>query len=417
MIFIAIKYLLERRRQTILTLLGVFFGTLAYVGVSGFFVGFQSFIVDQLVNNAAQVHIEARKDYLTAHILDKPFFGGPDIYVRWQGAPAGVEGYQEIQSPQTWYQRLSQDPRVEAFTPQLSAPALISLRKNSVGTTVTGCDPKQQARVTTIANYMIQGKFTDIGGGGNRIILGDELAKRLGASLTQIIYVSVGVNPVRIPFKIVGRFYTGNRGMDLQAYAALNDVQRANLTPNQVNEIGVRLRYYRNADFMARTWSQSSPERVESWGDQNANILSVFRIQTALRYSMILTVLIVAGFGIYNILNITVNQKRQDIAILRALGYDGFDIVMLFFMQGLMVGIAGTVLGLLFGYLTCKLLQSVPLMLPTPSNPNGTLHISLTWEIFAQATFMALFSVSLASILPARAAGKLTPIEIIRTGG
>lgn len=417
MIFIALRYLLERKRQTILTLLGVFFGTTAYVGVSGFFVGFQGFMVDQLVNNAAQVHIQARKDYLTEHILDKPFFGNDDLHIFWKTPPAGVEGFQEVQSPQTWYRRLSQDPRVEAFTPQLSAPALMTLSRNSVGTTIIGCDPKKQARVTTIANYMIQGKFTDIAGGGNRIILGNELAKRLGVSLSQIIYISVGTNPQRVPFKVVGRFYTGNRGMDLQSYAALTDVQRANLTPNQVNEIGVRLKDYRDADLMARSWSLSSPERVESWGDQNANILSVFKIQTALRFSMILTVLIVAGFGIYNILNITVNQKRQDIAILRALGYDGFDIVMLFFCQGLMVGIIGTSFGLLFGYLSCRILQTIPFMLPTPSNPNGQLHIALTWPIFAQACFMALFSVSLASILPARAAGKLTPIDIIRTGG
>ena len=75
MIFIAMRYLLERKRQTLLTLLGVFFGTMAYVGVSGFFVGFQGFMVQQLVNNAAQVHIEARKDYLSEHVLDVPFFG------------------------------------------------------------------------------------------------------------------------------------------------------------------------------------------------------------------------------------------------------------------------------------------------------------------------------------------------------
>lgn len=416
MIFIALRYLYERKRQTILTLLGVFFGTMAYVGVSGFFLGFQGFIVQQLVNNAAQVHIEARKDYLTEHILDKSFFGIKE-HVSWLSTPAGVEGFQEIQSPQAWYKRLSEDPRVLAYTPQLSAPALLALGKNSVGTTIIGCDPKQQVRVTTIADYMTAGRFTDIGVGGNRIILGDELMKRLGAAMNQVVLVSVGTNPFRLPFKVVGRFYSGNRGMDLQAFAALADVQRANLTPNQVNEIGVRLIDYRLADVMARTWAQSSPERVESWGDQNANILSVFRIQTALRYSMIFTVLIVAGFGIYNILNITVNQKRQDIAILRALGYDSFDVVMLFFSQGLIVGIIGTFFGLICGYILCIYIQSVPFMPQTPSNPQGHLHIALTFNIFAQAALMALLSTSLASILPARAAGKLTPIDIIRIGG
>jgi lipoprotein-releasing system permease protein len=417
MIFIALRYLLERKRQTLLTLLGVFFGTTAYVGVSGFFVGFQGFMVQQLVNNAAQVHIEARKDYLDEHMLDVPFFGAEVLHPFWIAPPAGVEGFQEVQSPAKWYKRLAADPRVAAFTPQLTAPALFVLGKNSVGTTVVGCDPAQQIKVTTIVDYMIAGKFTDIAVGGNRIVLGDELMKRLGAAINQNIMVTVGINPIPYPFKVVGRFFSGSRGLDLQAFASIADVQRTNLTPNQVNEIGVRLKNYLDADAMARTWAMTSPERVESWGDQNANILSVFAIQMALRFSMIVIILVVAGFGIYNILSMTVSQKRQDIAILRALGYDAFDVIMLFFSQGLIVGVIGGVFGLGFGYALCRYLQSIPFMIATPSNPQGHLHIAMSFTIFFQAALMALLSSGLASILPARAASKLTPIEIIRTGG
>src|ERR1017187_2372145 len=156
------RYLLERKRQTVLTLLGVFFGTMAYVGVSGFFVGFQGFMVQQLVNNAAQVHIEARKDYLSEHILDAPFFGSKLRHIFWEAPPAGVEGFQEVQSPAKWYKRLAADPREVAFTPQLIASAVFTLGKNSVGSTVIGCDARQQVKVSTIADYMIAGKFTDI---------------------------------------------------------------------------------------------------------------------------------------------------------------------------------------------------------------------------------------------------------------
>jgi lipoprotein-releasing system permease protein len=417
MIFIALKYLWERKKQTFYTLLGVFFGTMAYVGVSGFFVGFQGFMVQQLVNNAAQVHIEARENYLSEHILDSPFFGSQVRHVFWVNPPAGVEGFREVQDPVKWYKRLEHDPRVEAFTPQMTVPALFSLGKNSVGTSITGCNPLQQMKVTTIADYIIAGRFSDISVGGNRIVLGDELMKRLGAALEQTVMASVGVNPIRTPFIVVGRFKTGSRGLDLQAFASLSDVQRASLRLNQVNEIGVRVKNYQDADTIAKTWSMSSSERVESWGDQNANILSIFRIQMALRYSMIVTILIVAGFGIYNILNMTVNQKRQDIAILRALGYDAFDIIMLFLSQGLIVGVIGAAFGLLSGYGLCKYLQTFSFMVATPTNPQGHLHIALTPEIFLQAAIMAILSAGIASILPARSASKLTPIEIIRTGG
>ena len=416
MIFLAVRYLLERKRQTLLTLLGVFFGTMAFVSVSVFFLVFQGYMVQQLVNNSAQVHIEARQDYLSDHDLDTDFFGNHLGHAFWSPPPAGVKGYLGVQNPQSWYKRLSADPRVVAFSPTMSAAALFNLGKISVAATLIGCDPKQQARVTTIADYMVAGKFADISVGGNRIILGDELMKRLGAGMQQTVLLSVGTREA-VPFKVVGRFSTGSRGVDLQAYGALADVQKVNFTPNQVNEIGVRLQDYNDSDILARTWSRFGPERVESWSDLNKNIKSIFSIQTALRFSMIMTILIVAGFGIYNILNMTVNQKRQDIAILRALGYDTFDIVILFFSQGVIVGICGTALGLVCGYAFCRYLQTISFMQVSPSNPQGHLHIALSPLIYVEAAAFALLSTSIASIFPARAAGKFTPIEIIRQGG
>ena len=298
----------------------------------------------------------------------------------------------------------------------MTAAALFNIGNISVAANFIGCNSKQQAQVTTIADYMIAGNFTDIAVGGNRLILGNELMKRLGAGIQQTVLVSVGTHSA-VPFKVVGRFYTGNRGLDLQAYGALSDVQRANHTPNQVNEIAVRLKDYKQSDMLARTWSKLAPERVESWGDLNLNIKSIFSIQNALRFSMIMTILIVAGFGIYNILNMTVNQKRQDIAILRALGYDTLDIIILFFSQGLIVGVCGTVLGLICGYWFCRYIQTITFLQVSPTNPQGHLHIAITPLIYIQATALALLSTSIASILPARAAGKLTPIEIIRQGG
>lgn len=416
MIFLAVRYLLERRRQTLLTLLGVFFGTMAYVSVSGFFVGFQGFLVQQLVNNSAQVHIEARQDYLHEHSLDEAFFKNENIHSFWSSPPSGVEGFLEIQNPQAWFKRLQSDLRVEAFSPTLTAPALFNSGKISVAANLTGCIPAQHSHVTTVAEYMIAGKFSDINVGGNRIILGDELMKRLGVGLDQPLMISVGTHPA-VPFKVVGRFLTGNRSADLQAYSALADVQKLNQTPNHINEIGVRLEDYLLADSLAKSWAQIGPERVESWSQQNQSILSVFAIQNALRFSMVMIVLIVAGFGIYNILNMTVIQKRQDIAILRAVGFDGFDIVMLFFSQGLIVGICGAFFGLIGGYLFCRYLQSISFMMATPFSSQSHLHIAITPAIYLQALALGLVSASVASILPARAAGKLTPIDIIRQGG
>lgn len=416
MIFLAFKYLIERKRQTFLTLMGVFFGTVAYVSVSGFFLGFQGFMVEQLVNTSAMIHIQAREDYIAEHQLDLNFYPEGFSYVFWRAPPARAVGYLEVQDPQGWYDRLSADPRVIAFSPIITAPVIFTLGPIFQAANLIGCDPIAESKVISVAYFMVEGSFSDIAAGGNRVILGDELMRRLGAGLNQIVQVSLGNGP-STSFQVVGHFSTGSRGIDLMAYGNLNDVQRINLSPNRVTEISVRIEDYSQSNAIATGWAKNAPELIESWDMQNQNILSVFAIQTALRFLMILSILIVAGFGIYNVLNMTVIQKRQDIAILRSMGYDGFDIVMLFFSQGLIVGICGAVLGIIVGYFVCIYLQTLSFMNVTPTNPTGHLHISLSASIYIQAAFMAVFSASLASILPARAAGKLTPIDVIREGG
>jgi len=406
---------MERKKQTLFTLLGVFLGTMAYVSVSGFFKGFQGYMVQQLIDNTAQIHIQARQDYLIDHELDQAFYHQDFMHVFWSPPPSGLLGYLEVQNPQSWFVRLAADQRVEAFSPLMTAPSLFTLAKTSVSANLIGCDPVQQARVTSIAKYMTEGKFADIAGGGNRVILGDELMKRLGASIDQTVLVTVGTLTA-VPMKVVGRFFSGNRGSDLQAYGAINDVQRMNGTPNRVNEIAVRLKDYTQAALIADSWSLIAPEKIESWDQQNVNILSMMKMQTALRFTMIFAILLVAGFGIYNVLNMTVTQKRQDIAILRSMGYDTFDIVSLFFSQGMIVGVVGAFFGLICGYFFCRYLQTISFYPPNSSRMGETLHIALSAPIYVQATLFALLAASVASILPSRSAGKLTPIEIIRTG-
>jgi lipoprotein-releasing system permease protein len=111
----------------------------------------------------------------------------------------------------------------------------------------------------------------------------------------------------------------------------------------------------------------------------------------------------------------TVNQKKKEIAILRSMGFDTSDVVSLFFLQGLILGIVGGLIGLLLGYGVCLYLQTVPFA-GGPMGGAGFLQIAIKPAIYLQGMGLALFSSCIASILPARAAGRMTPIEIIRSG-
>lgn len=413
--FLALRHLFSKKRQTLLTFMGILFGSLGYVVITGFFLGFQEFLIEQLVNNDAHLHISPRDDILTDHSLDQVFFGKKYDHVRWLSPPAGRKDNARVENPPDWYERLGSDPRVVAFSPQAHAQVVIRKAKSTVAATLVGVNPSAQVRVTNIQDSMKEGKFTDLAGGGHRLIVGQGLLERLGTRVSQTVQVSAGASEP-VPFKIVGYFKTGMKPIDdNRAFGMLADVQKVNGAPGEINDIAVRLKDYHAAARLASTWAGLQGDKVQSWDQINANFFSIFKIQNTMRYIIIAVILVVAGFGIYNVLNMSVTQRKKEIAILRSMGYDSVDIVSLFFSQGLILGLSGGAAGLVIGYGVCRYLQTVPFA-GGPMGGAGYLHISLNLWIYLQGIFLAVCSASIASILPARSAGKLTPIEIIRSG-
>ena len=415
MIALSLRYLLSRPRQTLLMLLGIFFGTVAYVAISGFMLGFREFMVGQLVNNNAHVHITARQQFLEPHALDRDFYGTEYQHIFWDPPPSGSESNQLIENPQAWYARLHADPRVAAFSPQLTANALFTKGSSTATVSIIGCNPTEQVLVTSIGDYLTEGKFSDLERGGNRLLIGSELQKQLGVHVLQTVQVSLEGNPA-LPFEVIGVFKTGSRLANNSAYGAIADIQSGMKRFNQINEIAVKLHDYSQAAWIATSWSQQSVDRIQSWDQINANIFDVFRMQDAIRFLSVGAIMIVAGFGIYNVLNMTVTQKRKDIAILRSMGYTPWDILFLFLSQGLILGFVATTLGLVFGYYLCLYIQTLPFSGGPMGGLMGHIMVSLNPVIYFQAAGLSLLAASIASILPARAAGKLTPIEIIRAG-
>ena len=147
-----------------------------------------------------------------------------------------------------------------------------------------------------------------------------------------------------------------------------------------------------------------------------AGILSVFKTQDIVRNSMTISIIIVAGFGIYNILSILVAQKRRDIAILRSMGYTPKNIISLFFNQGLILGVIGGLIGLVVGYLLCLLVGQIEVASGRMVTANGKMIVSYDYMIYVKAYTIALISSIFSSIFPARTAGSLDPMAIIRAG-
>lgn len=413
--FLAIRHLTARKKQTLLTFMGIFFAASAFVVISGFFLGFQEYLIDQLLNNDAHIRISAREEFIEERSFDKLFFGDSK-HVFWVSPPGGRRDNDNIDDPQGWYQILENDSRVEAYSPQLVVQGIVNRAQISIPAKIIGSDAIRQQRVTNIKDYMKIGSFDDIAIGGNRLIMGDELLQKLGARVFETVLVSVGKGQI-VPFKITGSFHIGIRTLDQGvAFAALTDVQKLNGTPSQVNEIALRVYDVNSARDISDSWSQVKKEKVQSWDQINANIFNVFGIQNAIRYLVSFVIIIVAGFGVYNILNMVVTQKKKDIAILRSMGFESKDIVQLFLTQGFVLGILGGVIGIFFGYWIARFVEFIPFGGGPFGGMNAHLMVSFNPNIYIYGLLLAVISSTIASFLPARAAGKLTPIEIIRSG-
>ena len=141
--------------------------------------------------------------------------------------------------------------------------------------------------------------------------------------------------------------------------------------------------------------------------------MEIFTLQDVIRYTISVAILIVASFGIYNVLSIMVNQKRREIAILRSIGYSPHKILELFLIQGIMLGIGGAITGLVVGNGVKRYVETIKF--GGPHMAFDHLLMSYAPSIYVTGFLLAFVSALVASILPARAASKLTPIDIIRS--
>ena len=153
--------------------------------------------------------------------------------------------------------------------------------------------------------------------------------------------------------------------------------------------------------------------RAEDWETANATFLTGVIIRNILTYSVSITLLVVAGFGIYNILNMTIHNKMKDIAILKAMGFAGGDVKQIFMIQSLVIGFVGSAMGLVIGYGLSYLISKAPF--------DGGDFVSLDHfpvnfdpKYYVIGIVFGVATTALAGYMPSRKASKLDPIEILR---
>ncbi len=412
MLFLAWRQLMARKKQTLLILLGISFGTLLFVSISGVQLGMRAYMSEQLLNNTAHVLISGDENNIDPVEVRNRFYA-EDSVVKWISPPAGKRAEARLQNYQGWYQLLATDPNVIDFSPRLSTNALLSNGEFTASVGLTGTLPERHARISSVQSYIKQGSWQALKGGANNIILGSKAAKNLGVQLDDYVGVSSGARAPK-PFKVVGIVHFGNDQIDESiAFAHLKNVQTLTRSPGRVSAIAVALTDIDDAPAVADLWQLLSTDKVEDWQEANKMFMEMIKVQDFTRYFITTAILIVAAFGIYNVLTIMINQKKREIAILRAIGYGPSRIVELILYQGLILGIAGGVLGLILGYAMCVWIAAIDFGFEIGGRNN--LWVSFDWKIYATAFTTANVASMIASYLPAWEASRMTPMEIIRS--
>jgi lipoprotein-releasing system permease protein len=411
MFYLALKQMLSRKKQTFLIFLGISFGTMIYVIIAGIQYGMRDYIAEQLLNNTAHIIISGNERFIDKDALTPRFYDHHEL-VNWINPPYGKRDEAKLENPQGWFTRLKNNPRVKAYAPRLSSNAIMTKGNNKTSVSLIGIIPSRQVQVTSMEDYMKKGSLLNIKVGGNKIVVASEILKKLGARVGQSVFLSIGIGVSR-PFKIVGKLHLGNKQLDEQlVYTHLNDLQAFNHTPGRISEISVSLYDMDLATEEAQNLSIYTQDKVQGWKEANASFMQLINIQDAMRIVISAAILLVAGFGIYNILSIMIGQKQKEIAILRSIGYRPFEILKLFLFQGLTLGFFGGLIGLIIGHLCNMGIGNIDLGFDIGKGSN--LLISYRPSIYITAFLAAQGAALIASIFPAKKAASLTPMEIIR---
>lgn len=400
----------RRVRQTLVSVFGVALGVAFFVAIAALMRGFQVYFITQMIDVAPHVTIkdETRSPPVQAAALAIP--GEAAVEVRNVRPPE--RNPRGIRAAGDKLAALEAIPGVSA-APSLTAQALLRYGGRDIAASITGIDPARQVRVSNIEKDMTVGRLDDLRATANGVIMGVGLAERLGVGMGDS-FGAVSPRGVVLSMRVVGLFRTGIMSLDQsQGYALLKVAQVLQDRPDAVNRIEVRLADVTQAEPFAREVEARFGDRAESWEEQNRNILTVFVIQNAVMYSVTGAILLVAAFGIYNVVSTVVFEKTRDIAILKSLGLTARDVQVVFLLQGIAAGLVGAAVGCALGAIMVEGLGLVRFGNATTSG-NDRFTLAREPVVYMIAAAFAVLASALASLLPARRAARLDPVQVVR---
>ncbi|MCC6918908.1 MAG: ABC transporter permease [Alphaproteobacteria bacterium] len=406
---IAFRHLVAHPRQTIALLLGTVIGVSMFLTISALTRGSEGEFIRRLVDSAPHITIsdEFRRPRVQPADLAHPAGAVEVRHVKPVTETRGIRGYAQV------LDFVRRQPGVKA-TAVLVGQALITFAGKEFAVALNGITPKEFEAISIVGEDMKQGSLDALAANPNGIVIGAELAKTLSLHLGNAVNVVATNGQVRT-FRIVGVFRTGQVNYDTsQTFVQIKRVQALMNRPSRANSIVVQLDDPMQARTIAERIEAQIGYKSLSWQEMSENLLATLATRNVASYTIISAVLLVAAFGIYNLLSTVVGEKQRDIAILKAMGFLGRDLELAFVLEGLLLGLAGVAFGIPLGMFFMYLLGD--LKLTVPGMGDEPISIPLDWGLdqFLLAGGFALVASLAAAYLPARRAARVEPVAILR---
>ena len=347
---IAVALLLARWKQTTVAAVGVTFSITMFIALLGFMNGLNDLLDGLILNRTPHIRlfneVNIRQEQPIHHLEE---FKNGHNFIR---SVKPTNSRQSIYNSNPILSTLAKDARVLGVAPKINAQVFFTLGTIDITGVINGIDPAAEVKLFHFNDYVIEGKAEALETVSNSIILGKELARKALAEVGDIVQV-VTPQGERFSLKVVGLFQSGIQEYDkTQSYASIKTTQKIlGKDSNYLTDIQIKLIDLNLAPALALEYAQRFGTLAEDIQTANSQFETGSFVRSLISYAVGITLLIVAGFGIYNILNMMIYEKMDSIAILKATGFAGTDVNRIFIFIALSIGITGGLLGLLLGFL------------------------------------------------------------------
>ena len=405
---IAISHLLSRRRQTIVSVLGITLGVSFFLAISAMMRGSENDFMQRLVDNSP--HVTVYDEYRNPR--QQP------VQIAFPSAIADIHGMKprtELRGIRQYKEKLAliarrTDLQIAAV---LQGQVIASFAGMTRGVSITGVKPEQMKNVSRIEDYFVTGSLDSLSANPSGIIIGVGLADKFQLKMGDKLSITSPSGTIHL-MKIVGLFNTGTTNYDeSQTFALLNRVQNLLERPNVANRLILKLQDPQQSAVVAHQIERELGYKTQSWQEASQDLMNLVLIRNLIMYSVVSAILLVASFGIYNVISTVVLEKTKDIAILKSIGFEARDIERIFLIEGAILGLIGSIFGSLLGLTLMYGLSRIAIKSPF-NTTSAFLPIDWSTDQILIAIAFAMLSALFAAWLPARKGGRVRPVDILR---